>query len=48
LKYNDDNFKNERRIVENNSTEVSGTIGKEETPSASVKVVASYGSVKLY
>jgi hypothetical protein len=48
LKYNEDNFKNERRIVENNSTEVSGTIGKEETPSASVKVVASYGSVKLY
>jgi len=48
LKYNEDNFKNQRRIVENNSNEVSGTVGKEESPSAKVNVIASYGSVKLY
>jgi hypothetical protein len=48
LKYNEDNFKNQRRIVENNSNEVSGTFGKEESPSARVNILASYGSVKLY
>ncbi len=48
LKYNEDNFKNQRRIVENNSTEVSGTVGKEESPTATVDIIASYGSVKLY
>jgi hypothetical protein len=48
LKYNEDNFKNQRRIVENNSTEVTGIIGKEESPSAEVNIVASYGSIKLY
>ncbi|MCX6262679.1 MAG: hypothetical protein NTY95_17905, partial [Bacteroidia bacterium] len=32
LKYNEDNFRNQRRIVENNSTEVSGIIGREESP----------------
>jgi hypothetical protein len=48
LKYNEDNFKFSRRIVENNSTEVSGVIGKEDSPSAKVKVEASYGTVRLY
>ena len=48
LKYNQENFRNKRRIVENNSTEVSGVVGKEESPEATVKVTASYGSVKLY
>jgi len=48
LKYNEDNFRNQRRIVENNSNEVSGTMGKEESPTARVNVLASYGSVKLY
>jgi hypothetical protein len=47
LKYNEDNFKNERRIIENNSSEVSGIIGKEENPKATVNVVASYGTVRL-
>jgi hypothetical protein len=47
LKYNEDNFKNQRRIVENNSNEISGTVGNEESPSARVNVIASYGSVKL-
>jgi len=48
LKYNEDNFKNQRRVIENNSKEVDGVVGKEESPAASVKIVASYGSVKLY
>jgi hypothetical protein len=47
LKYNEDNFKNERRIVENNSNEVSGTVGKEENPLSRVNVQASYGTVRL-
>jgi hypothetical protein len=47
LKYNEDNFKNHRRIVENNSHEVSGIVGNEENTSSRVKVLASYGTVKL-
>ena len=47
LKYNDDNFRNQRRIVENNSHEVAGTFGNEENPSSRVKILASYGNVKL-
>jgi hypothetical protein len=48
LKYNESNFKNQRRIVENNSEEVSGVVGKEESPTATVRISSSYGSVKLY
>jgi hypothetical protein len=48
LKYNEDNFIIKRKIVENTSKEISGTSGKEESPSATVKIDASYGSVKLY
>lgn len=47
LKYNEDNFRNQRRIVENNSHEVSGTVGKDENPTSRVNVLASYGSVRL-
>lgn len=48
LKYNEDNFKNQNRNIENNSKEITGIFGKEESPSARVNVIASYGSVKLY
>lgn len=48
LKFNEENFKYNRRIIENNSTEVSGTVGKEESPLSIVTVSASYGTVKLY
>jgi len=48
LKYNEENFKNQRRIIENNSHEVSGTVGKEESPTSTVNIISSYGSVKLY
>jgi hypothetical protein len=48
LKFDQDNFQNRRRIVQNNSNETSGIVGKETSPSATVKVSASYGTVKLY
>ena len=48
LRYNEDNFKFNRRIVENNSTEVSGIVGKNDSPKSRVKIEASYGTVKLY
>jgi hypothetical protein len=48
LKFNEENFKYKRRITENNSTEVSGTIGKDDSPAATVRIEASYGTVKLY
>jgi hypothetical protein len=48
LKFNESNFQNQRRIVENNSSQISGVVGQESSPSAKVRVTASYGSVKLY
>jgi len=48
LKYNEDSFKTVRRIIENNSHEVSGIVGNEESSSSRVNITASYGSVKLY
>ena len=48
IKFNEDNFRHEKHIVENNSTTLSGTAGKEKEPKATVKVSASYGQVKLY
>jgi len=48
LRYNEDNFINRNRIVENNSTQVSGYVGKDESASSTVKVSSSYGSVRLY
>ncbi len=47
LKYSQDNFRNQRRNIENNKQELSGIVGKTESPSASVNVVASYGTVRL-
>ncbi len=48
LKYNEDKFKNQRTIVQNNSSEISGTMGDEATPASSVTISSSYGSVRLY
>jgi len=48
LKYDENNFNSQRRIVQNNSNEVAGTFGREESPASWVKVGASYGTVKLY
>jgi hypothetical protein len=48
LKYNEEKFTNQRRIVENNSTEISGIIGDEQSPESKVSIRSSYGTVKLY
>ncbi len=48
LKLNDDNFQNRRRIIENNSSEISGVVGKNESPASTVKVTSSYGTVRLF
>jgi hypothetical protein len=48
LKYNEDRFKNLRRIVESTHTEISGIIGDEENPESKVDVSSSYSSVRLY
>jgi hypothetical protein len=48
IKYNEDNFNFQKRIVENTSSEISGVVGKENSPSATVKVSTSYGTIKLY
>jgi hypothetical protein len=47
LDYNEDNFTNKKRIIENNSQEIEGFVGKNESPSSRVNVTASYGSVRL-
>ena len=48
LKYNEENFKNQKRIIENNRSEISGTIGDEDNPASSVNVTSAYGTVRLY
>lgn len=35
------------RIIENNSMQVNGTVGKETNPDATVRIVTKYGSIKL-
>lgn len=47
LSYNEDNFRNQNRIIENNSKQVSGIMGNMDSPSSTVKISSSYGSVKL-
>ncbi len=48
LKYDKANFQYRKRIIENNSSEITGTIGNEETPSSKVTINSTYGSVRLY
>jgi hypothetical protein len=48
LKYNEDKFRNQKRIIENNSSEISGTIGDDTAPVSMVNISSSYGSVRLY
>ena len=47
IKYNEDNFNFQKKIVENTSSEISGVIGKEKS-SSTVKLSTSYGTIKLY
>jgi hypothetical protein len=48
IEFDSENFNREKRIVSNNSTTLTGIIGKNETPASTVKIVTSYGQVKLY
>jgi hypothetical protein len=48
IKYNENNFNFQKKIVENTSSEISGVVGKESSPAATVKLSTSYGTVKLY
>jgi hypothetical protein len=48
IKLNEEKFKYQKRVEQNNSTEISGVVGDEASPSSSVKVSVSYGTVKLY
>ncbi len=47
LKFNEENYRNQKRIVQNTSNETSGIVGKESDPKSMVKVHATYGSVRL-
>lgn len=48
IKFDESNFQHQKRIVENNSSETTGIVGKESNPASKVYVRATYGSVKLY
>jgi hypothetical protein len=48
IKFREEKFKHEKHIVENNSTTLSGIVGNEASPSATVKISTAYGQVKLY
>lgn len=47
LRFNEDNFQHRTHIIQNNSTETSGVVGKAGSPAATVKITASYGTVRL-
>ena len=47
IKLNEDNFKTQRRIIENSRTELSGIVGKSENPAAKVNINARYTNVRL-
>lgn len=47
LRFNEENFQHQKRIVQNNMNETSGIVGTESSPSATVTVNASYGSIRL-
>ncbi len=47
IKIDKDKFKYQRNIVQNNSTELSGVVGSDESPTSRVKIKSSYGSVTL-
>jgi hypothetical protein len=48
VEYNKENFKNQRRIIENTSQEIEGLMGDSDKPKASVNIEASYANVKLF
>lgn len=48
IKLNEEKFRYQKQIVQNNSTELSGVVGNDESPASIVKLSASYGTIKLY
>jgi hypothetical protein len=47
LKFDENNYQNQKRIIQNNKNETSGIVGKESSPKSWVKVNATYGTVRL-
>lgn len=47
VKFNEENFQNQKRIIDNNSSEISGVVGKESNPASTVTIESAYGGVKL-
>jgi hypothetical protein len=47
IKFDESRFNNQKRIIQNTKTEISGIVGENPDPSSKVTVFASYGSVKL-
>lgn len=47
LKYDEDNIKINRRIIENTSSEIAGIIGNENSPASKVNISSSYGTIRL-
>jgi hypothetical protein len=47
LKYDEEKFRNQKRIIENNSSEIAGTIGDDAAPTAEVNISSSYGTIRL-
>lgn len=47
LKYDESNLKVKKRIIQNNSTEIAGIIGSENSPASKVTISSSYGTIRL-
>ena len=48
IKYDEGNFRFEKKIIENNSSEISGIVGRDTSPSSKVKITSSYATVRLF
>lgn len=48
IKFNEANFKHEKHIVENDSTTLTGIVGKEASPTSYIKISGSYSQIRLY
>jgi len=47
LRFNETNFRHDRRVIQNNMNETTGIMGKDSSSSSTVYVNASYGSIRL-
>lgn len=48
IKFNEDKFRYQRHIVENNNSEITGVVGDEKSPESKVKILSTYCTVRLY